>query len=189
MIIAYSPLDYLDLEINYVFKYLWWKSWYKKFNNRNIILDIEYSLYITYIVLYELYINILLYKKNEVSEEEVYVAVYFIMYIIVMIPFSHKPLTIRGILQSNSAVLAVCQVVADVREQLRGISRDSSTDITQLQGRLRQLCGDIQSTLLPAAGVILEEQGTGGGKVQVQGKDLGEVGVKKWRGRRLKTRR
>ncbi|XP_018008375.2 cysteine--tRNA ligase, cytoplasmic-like [Hyalella azteca] len=59
--------------------------------------------------------------------------------------------------QSDDVLLPLCQVVADLREKLRGLSREPSTDVKELQMKQLQLCDDIRDSLLPPLGVRLED--------------------------------
>lgn len=60
--------------------------------------------------------------------------------------------------EGAAQLLPLCQVVADVREQLRALAREDSSDVKQLQVKQLQLCDAIRDTLLPPLGVRLEDR-------------------------------
>lgn len=56
--------------------------------------------------------------------------------------------------QGGSLVGPLCQVVTDVRDQLRAMARQDAVDARQLL----QLCDAIRDTMLPPLGVRLEDK-------------------------------
>ncbi|KAF2357893.1 Cysteine-tRNA ligase [Trinorchestia longiramus] len=69
--------------------------------------------------------------------------------------------------QGDGNLLPLCQVVADVREKLRGLARESATDVKSLQLKQLELCDDIRDTLLPPLGVRLEDREGGAPSIKI----------------------
>ena len=64
-------------------------------------------------------------------------------------------------LQGSDKLIAVAEVLGNVREQLRQYSRDQNLDLKGLQRQLLGLCDSIRDELLPPLGVRLEDRDDG----------------------------
>lgn len=69
--------------------------------------------------------------------------------------------------QSSESLLAVAEVVGDVREKLRQWSRGKDVDAKDLQGKLLSLCDSIRDDMLPPLGVRLEDRDGGAPSIKL----------------------
>lgn len=64
-------------------------------------------------------------------------------------------------MQEGNKLVKVAEVVADVREKLRTMSKDKSMEAIQLRTQMLTLCDAIRDDLLPPLGVRLEDRDDG----------------------------
>lgn len=69
--------------------------------------------------------------------------------------------------QGSEKLIAVAEVLGNVREQLRQCSRDQNFDIKGLQRQLLGLCDSIRDELLPPLGVRLEDRDDGAPSIKL----------------------
>ena len=69
--------------------------------------------------------------------------------------------------QGAGTLLPLCDVVAEVREQLRSLAREQVADVKELQVKQLQLCDDIRDKLLPPLGVRLEDKEGQGPSIKI----------------------
>lgn len=83
--------------------------------------------------------------------------------------------------QGQEKVMAVAEVVGNIREQLRQWSRDKELEVGELRGRLLGLCDAIRDELLPPIGVRLEDRDAGAPSIKIvdAGELMAEIRTKK----------